>query len=317
MGGVMSIGNEIVFVLLSLILLTDGAGTKIPCPSNTVPGGPNPNACMSAENSDGKPLPNCVNVGTSDQTPEWVCAQCSHNCDCGPGEYCPKGPGQFTGTCRKISADDKIGRSCVRFGYPYARGWEIPVQGRDELLVCGSPVFLANGTFARYDWIGACVDGTCRECEGGPMSWSISSGLVPLQTYPPMTSAPDYDAHRSRDEGTLSCPGSYCQYGSISRSGAWMLDVLPDGAAMGTLAFVILIFFLLWAMCLLKCCRRRRDLRAMFGRRIGLPGGGAGFAIESDFESVGGSGGGGGVGSGDSDIVNVPLGQRGGMGKAE
>ena len=231
---------------------------------------PDPNLCTSATDAKGRPLPNCVNTGPSDTVPQWVCAECSHNCDCDPGEYCPKGPGQFTGSCRKLSKDDRIGRGCVRFGYPGTRdGWEVPVRGSTDHLVCGSPIFAGNGTFLRYDWIGACIKGVCNECEGGPMGWTLTTALnsfFPVWktgNIPFDGSTATMEAHRSRDDGTLSCPGSFCKYGGIARSGAWLVELLPDGINTAILIITIMMWitilawFIAWFCC--DCIKRRMD----------------------------------------------------------
>jgi hypothetical protein len=254
---------------MALLTQTTATGTKISC---AVPGQlavPNPNACSAAKSATGEPLPNCVNIGPTDDAPEWVCAACSHNCDCGPGEYCPKGPGQFTGTCRKIALDDKIGRGCVRFGYPHTPGWEMPVLGVNEHLACGAPVFNKNGTFVRYDWIGACIRGVCSECEGGPMAWSLSTSVnsVAYTGAPAPVDPTDAESHRARDGGTLSCPGTFCQYGTISRNGSWILDVLPYGIQMAILAFIILIFFAVSLIVLVQC-GRSAGVRALMGKKV-------------------------------------------------
>jgi hypothetical protein len=137
---------------------------------------PIPNACFQSRSG-----PNCMNIGTSDVEPVWVCRPCSHNCDCNIGEYCMKGPTLKAGQCVAVDTEDsRIGNPCTMFGIPGSVGSVVPTLGVDDKLVCGSPIFSVNGTFLRYDWIGDCFRGVCRECGGGPMTWSIETALHDL-----------------------------------------------------------------------------------------------------------------------------------------
>jgi hypothetical protein len=249
-----------IFTLSRLIDISSAA--TIPCGSRD--DGPDPTLCKNAVSGGGDPLPNCMNTGESDENPTWVCSQCSHNCDCPEGMYCPKGPGQFSGSCRVTKLDDRIGGVCTDFGIPGHAGWVEPQRGINDWLVCG---------------IGSCEKGICRECSGGPILWDIDMSTERLRgscsavAHPPIDQLGDRDAYLARDGGSLACRGSYCKSGIITREKWWVYNAIPETARIATAAFTGLIFFLLlgWSaiIVVMKCVsaagskrKRRREYSA-------------------------------------------------------
>lgn len=279
-------------VLLEIFLLLSVA-VAVPISCGGREGEPDQTACRDAKTSGGTLLPNCMNVGESDLLPTWVCAQCSHNCDCPEGEYCPKGPGQFSGTCRSIKSDDRLGRACINFGIPGTEGWVAPILDVNDWAVCGKPVFNSSRVFIRYDWLGSCDRGTCRECSGGLVLWEMDIATAPLvsscSNWPAQPiQETNRNAYLARDGGSLLCRNSYCKSGTIvGNSRSWMLNAIPDTARVATAAFLGLIFFLLlgWSVIIVlsKCIRIASSRRGKRPNAQSL----AADAIASEFHLMG------------------------------
>jgi len=183
-----------------------------------------------------------------------ACVECAVNCDCPIGAYCSSVGDDRQWTCSPVEAD-KIGKPCERFGqlstWPpeRERDGKRPTAGVDDLMVCGIPVFL-NGSFAFYEWLGYCDAGVCAEC--------ASYGAIVDETLGYVS-----------DEQTLMCPGRVCQAGKLrlgAYAQAWSpYSLISDNVSAALLTFVVLIFCVLLAMCMMSVAhvsgRRRRYSR--------------------------------------------------------
>jgi hypothetical protein len=220
---------------------------------------PDPNACAGIMSGGGDPLPNCMNVAAGDGAiPLWICARCSHNCDCPIGYYCSKGPGRTSGSCCSLHEEERIGQTCMEFGVPGTTGAIIPTMGYNDRLVCGSPIFSGNGTFLRYDWLGACVGGICKEWDGGMVPWSVVTAWTTM--IPSSISIPaqdGIDGWLGRDGGSLTCVQRFCRDGVLSEDMSWVYRLVSSheisAATLGLVATITIILIIL--LCA-ACCSR-------------------------------------------------------------
>lgn len=141
--------------------------------------------------------PNCINIGID--KPEFVCAECSKNCDCPINTYCVKSfNNTLRGSCQPLDPEGIIlNRPCNSFTTATdASRPSAPVSPKkdvDDQLVCGIPLFEDDGTFLYYEWIGYCRQGKCRAC--APYGPDQERQLGYLYEY---------------DISTLYCPGRDC-----------------------------------------------------------------------------------------------------------
>lgn len=212
---------------------------------------PSDNLCADVIDAEsGAATPNCVNMGTQ-LTPDWRCARCAVNCDCGPGEYCVRTAGPSAGTCAELSAVGKIGKPCTSFGLPGTPGARIPVKGVDDVSICGSAVFdELTGDFAEFEWLGSCTAGICRQCTGGAGSWALalSAQMVP-------------STRNGSYGGSLVCGERTCVGGVVVAQPTWVWDYYPTGVVTCILVFVIVIFVTTFCASIAECCARCRGRR--------------------------------------------------------
>jgi len=124
-------------------------------------------------------LPYCTAVS---QTPTitFACVACVSDCDCSVGSYCSGQPGKI-GSCLTF---DKYGDDCR----PLSQG-QITNSNFTDAWKCAVTFTVPNSTPAQLaiDFLGACIDSTCRFCNyegGGGSASSCQAGTgigVPRQ----------------------------------------------------------------------------------------------------------------------------------------
>jgi hypothetical protein len=214
------------------------------------------NLCIDSE--DG---PNCMNRGT-EAIPSWECATCAVNCDCPIGHYCVKTPGPDAGTCVSLASRDRIGGSCIDFDVVHT-----PTRGVDELLLCGEPIFAISTTDARflgYEWLGACIGGTCRECAGDLVTTGVVTAKTVIstdtRTTPVVVVADNFTL---RDGGSLICGDRYCNHGKIVAETTVFEDYFWTGTLVGILIVLCMMLGLFVTMSIVDCSSRRKDRRVL------------------------------------------------------
>jgi len=187
--------------------------------------------------------PFCVNTADEDNEPDYRCAQCGNNCDCPIGQYCVKAAGLDTGSCKALESDI-IGRPCnsfwVRVNLLGSESEQvIPVKDVDDKMVCGIPVFMTNGSFSYYEWLGYCDMGVCKQCGnlGGEVDEIFGYIMNPQ---------------------TLQCPGRECRDATIvatEYAQSWTIvdEIMPKGVPTAILVFLVFIFFFQFFRCVRDC----------------------------------------------------------------